>query len=700
MRVHELAKQVDVPSKDLVVQLKDMGIEVKSHMSSVNEEQAREVLERFSAAPAAGAVAADIPVEPAPEAKAQPAPAAVATAAEEPPPAPETVAPETDDAAAEPDEPDADDHTLTIKGPVVVREFAEMLGMKPNQVIAELMSMNVFASISERVEVRIAQQLARKHGFVLEQEKRKAERRPPPVKKEEPPEPEDDQPEQLQMRPPIVTFLGHVDHGKTSLLDRIRQSKVAPGEHGGITQHVGAYTVSYKDQSITFLDTPGHAAFTAMRARGANLTDIAVIVIAADDGIMPQTREAIQHARAAGVAIIVALNKIDLPRADQDRAKQQLQQEDLATEDWGGETICCPVSAMTGEGVNELLEMILLQAEVLELTANPTRRATGYVIESKLEPGMGPTANLLVRRGTLCVGDAIVCGPYWGRIKALISDDNKKVRAAGPSVPVKCMGLTNVPEAGAKFEVVANAKKAKEISDQRLEEARSKAQAPRARRVTLDDLLASSTADVVKELALVIKADVQGSLEALDQALKEIKSDKIQPKVVLAGVGNITVNDVLLASASNAIILGFHVPMETGTASLAKREGVEIRLYNVIYELVDDVRDAMTGRLAPEERERVLGQAQIRQVFELSNRSRVAGCMITKGRVHSRARARIIRSNDVIFEGRLQNLKRFQNDANEVREGQECGIRLDNFKDYQVGDTIETYEIEKLAAQL
>jgi translation initiation factor IF-2 len=681
MRVHELAKQLNIPSKDLVTRLQEFGLDVKSHMSVLTEDAALEARAKLTGGKAARAAMA----------------AAAAPGARKPEPPPEA---EGEEPAAEPRK---DDKTLIVKGPVVVREFAEMLNLKPNQLIAELMGMNVFASINEKLEVKIAQQLAKRHGYKVEQEKRKPERKPPPPQKKVEPPPEVTAAEEagrLVTRPPIVTFLGHVDHGKTSLLDWIRKSKVAAGEDGGITQHIGAYTVPVGKGSITFLDTPGHAAFTAMRARGANLTDIAVIVVAADDGVMPQTREAIQHAKAAGVTILVAINKVDLPAANPDRVKQQLQAEDVTVEDWGGTVVACPVSAVTGAGMEEMLEMLSLQAEMMELSADPNRSAKGFVIESQLEPGMGPTANLLVRTGTLKVGDAIVCGTACGRIKALMSDSGKKIPAAGPSTPVKCLGLSEVPDAGAEFEVVANPKTAKAIAEERAKVLKASSREAPARKASLDDLLSMTDPTTVLELPVIVKADVQGSIEAIVQALQEIESTKIKLNILLTGVGNVSANDVLLASASNAIILGFHVGKESAAGAIAKREGVEIRLYNIIYEMIDNVREAMTGMLAPEERETILGQAEIRQVFELSNRGKVAGCMVVRGRIHAHARARLLRGSEVVYEGRLATLRRFQNEANEVREGQECGIRLDNFKAFEVGDLIQTYEVEKIAAAL
>lgn len=496
-----------------------------------------------------------------------------------------------------------------------------------------------------------------------------------------------------------MTFLGHVDHGKTSLLDYIRKTAVAKGEDGGITQHIGAYTVEHADRQITFLDTPGHAAFTAMRARGANLTDIAVLVVAADDGVMPQTREAVQHAKAAGVTIIAAINKIDLPAANVDRVKQQLQEMGLTPEDWGGDVICCPVSAITGKGVDHLLEMIILQADMLELKANPRQPASGYVIEARLEPGMGPTATFLVSDGTLKVGDAVVCGSTWGRVKSLINDKGHRIRTAGPASPVKVMGLTSVPEAGSEFTSCSSDREAREIAESRQAKLRMDSlTAPQ--RASLENLFTQMSEGSQQTLNLVLKADVKGSVEAIVQMLQGIKSDKVSLNLVLTGVGNITENDILLATASNAIVVGFHVSAEAGAKAAAKRAGVEIRLYSIIYELFDQIKEAMTGLLEPEYRQRVIGHAEVRQVFSLSKKGNVAGCMVTDGRVTSRSKVRVIRSKDVIFEGSLISLKRYQNDAAEVREGQDCGIRLDNFSDYQERDILEFYEIDKIAQAL
>ena len=719
MRVHELAKELDVPSKDLLEELRAMGFEPKSHMSTLTKRETDKARENYGAeTPAATTTETTVSEETderdtresAEERVAEPlTPPAKPDLNPEPDqiPEPVEVVDEVDEVEAtteipaqEKEKPEEINKNIVVKGPVVVRELADMLHLKPNQLVADLMGMNVFASINETLHVKLAQRLAEKHGFRLTLEKKKVEKKPPTKKVEAPKEPEEDKPDQLKIRAPIVTLLGHVDHGKTTLLDTIRKSKVATREDGGITQHIGAYMVEANGQHITFLDTPGHAAFTAMRARGANLTDIVVLVIAANDGLMPQTKEAIQHAKAADVTIMVAINKIDLPSANPDRVKQQLQSEGLAPEDWGGDLICCPVCATTGEGVDHLLEMIGLQSEILELQANPNRTGEGFVIDAQLEPGMGPTANLLVRRGTLKVGNAIACGQHWGRIKALINDQGKNVKAAGPSVPVKCLGLTSVPEAGARFRVYKNPKEAREVAETMLAENRQQSLQGPEREVSLDELLRQTDPNSAAKFPIILKTDVQGSTEALLHALGEINSDKVDLHFVLKGVGNITTNDVLLAGASDAIIFGFHVGKENGVNALAKREGVEIRTYEIIYELIDNVRDAMTGMLEPEKKETVTGQAEVLQIFELGKRARIAGCLVKSGRVSEHARARVLRNDNVIYEGKMASLKRYQNNAREVREGQECGIGLDDFNGYEVGDVIVAYLVESVAAHL
>ena len=598
---------------------------------------------------------------------------------------------------------------IELKKPkVMVKDFAEMLDLKPNILIAELMRMNVFASINAEIDLNVAKKIGDKYGFTVQKEekKRPAVRVNTTTRKTATDRIDTsipDSPESLLPRPPVVTFMGHVDHGKTSLLDRIRDSRVVSGEAGGITQHIGAYTVDVNDSKITFLDTPGHAAFTAMRARGANMTDVVVLVIAADDGVMPQTLEALKHAQAADVCIIIAMNKMDLRSANPDKLKQQLQENDVMVEDWGGSIGCCPVSAETGEGMEGLLERILLESEMLELKANPKKPAHGFVVEAQMEAGMGPTASVIVKAGTLEVGNSMLCGKYWGRVKALINDQGVKVRSAGPSMAVKVLGLTNVPGAGDEFEILENDKEAKRLAEAIQSEERKLALAGSSvpKKMSLDDLFGNSeTNEEKKELRLIIKADVQGSIEAIEHSLGGINSDKVDLKILANEVGNITVNDVMLASASDAIILGFHAGKENGANAAAKREGVEIRLYSIIYELIENVENAMKGLLEPELREQVIGEAEILEVFEFSKKSKIAGCMVQTGRITAKANIRIKRNNELIYEGVIGSLKRFQNDASEVRQGQECGIRPDHFIEFEVGDLIEAYLVEKISQKL
>jgi translation initiation factor IF-2 len=499
--------------------------------------------------------------------------------------------------------------------------------------------------------------------------------------------------------------MGHVDHGKTTLLDVIRKSNVAAGEAGGITQHIGAYTISFPHPErkkelaqITFLDTPGHAAFSSMRARGANVTDIVVLVVAANDGVMPQTIEALNHARAAKVPVLVAVNKMDHPNANALKVRQQLQDKGLVPDDWGGDTIFAEVSALTKQGVDKLIEMILLQADLLELKANPNRRAKGNVIESGLEPG-GPTATVLVRKGTLRVGDVMICGRYYGRVRALISEEGKRLKEAAPSVAVKVLGLNGVPEAGLEFSVVEDERAARDLAERRAQEAKILGQESARSKVTLENLfdqLASSTSKVLK---VVVKADTQGSVEAIVEALKKIESEKVSLEVIHSAVGTITESDVALASASDAVILGFHTRIDSGVADKAKHEGVQIKLYAIIYELVDQVKEAMAGLLEPLLKDITLGAAEVRKIFELSKGAPVAGCMVVSGRI-VKGKVRVRRRKEIIYEGITQSLRRFQDEVNEVRAGMECGIRIEAFSDFQIGDNIECYAMEKVAQKL
>jgi translation initiation factor IF-2 len=598
----------------------------------------------------------------------------------------------------------ADAQVITLKPPIVVRELADHLKQKPFKVIADLMELGVFANVNQAIDERIAQQICAKYGFRFEVEKR--ERGSglvhAPIKTVE--LDVEDKAEELKPRAPVVTIMGHVDHGKTTLLDVIRKSNVAAGEAGGITQHIGAYTIAIPHPErkqelaqITFLDTPGHAAFSSMRARGANVTDIVVLVVAANDGVMPQTLEAISHAKAAKVPILVAVNKCDHPNANPLRVRQQLQEQGLVPDDWGGETIFVDVSALTKQGVDKLLEMILLQADLLELKANANRRAKGNVIESGLEPG-GPTATVLVRKGTLRLGDVIICGQFYGKVRALISEEGKRLKEAAPSVAVKVLGLNGVPEAGLEFSVVEDEKAARELAGQRAAEAKAIGLEARAK-VTLENLFATLDAAQSKVLKVVVKADAQGSVEAIVEALRKIDSEKVSLEIIHSAVGTITESDVALAAASNAVILGFHSRVDSGVGDKAKHEGVQIKLYAIIYELIDEVKEAMAGLLEPVIKEVVTGSAEVRQIFELSKGAPVAGCMVAGGRI-VRGKARIRRRKEIIYEGVVQSLRRFQDEVSEVRAGLECGIRIEGFSEFQTGDAIECYTVEKVAAKL
>ena len=704
MRVCDLAKELITTSKELLGLLHDRGCSVRSPQATLTpelEQYLRKEIQRLYYGGAAEEAPAAEEAAPAAEAEAAPAEPAPAEPAAEAAPAP-AEAPAA--APAAPAEPEPEERVVAIKGHVEVKEFAELLGVKPNILISALMKLSIFASIGMKIDFKTAERVAQKFGVRLEHEKKGAPPPPPPKPEPKPEEAVASDPDAMLPRPPVVTFMGHVDHGKTSLLDYIRKAHVAAGESGGITQHIGAYQVERQGRAITFLDTPGHEAFTAMRARGANLTDIAVIVIAADDGIMPQTKEAIQHAQAAKVAMIVAINKCDLRTANPDRVKRQLQQMGLAPEDWGGDLICCNVSAQTGDGIDQLLEMILLQAEMLELKANPRCKATGYVIESCLEAGRGPTATVLVKNGTLQLNDAVVSGSCWGRIKAMINDQGHKVRTAPPSAAVKLLGLTSVPMPGSEFVVYKNDREARQVAESRAEAARLEAlsdkEAPRSGPLTLADLLQAQAGSDKRKLSVILKTDVQGSLEALQGAMEAIKSEKVDLEIVGTGVGNVSVNDVLLATASQAVILGFHVAKDNGAGAEAKRRGVEIRLYSIIYEMLDDVKNLMTGLLDPIIKEHVNGHASIRQIFDMGKRGKVAGCMCMKGKVTLKGRVRVKRKDEVLYEGKIQSLRRFQNEASEVREGQECGIVLDHFTNFVEGDVIESYEVEKVAQSL
>ena len=585
-----------------------------------------------------------------------------------------------------------------IKTPIVVKALADAIGRKPNEVIMSLMMMNVLANINQTVESEVAQKLADKFGCKLIVDHRDKDLHMLKNEVEETVAPEDrvyvSAESELKERPPIVTFMGHVDHGKTSLQDCIRKTHVPASEAGGITQSIGASVVNLDGKNITFVDTPGHEAFTQMRARGANVTDIVVLVVAADDGFMPQTIEALNHAKAAKVPIIVAVNKMDLPEANFDRVLRNMQEHDLMPEDWGGQTAAIKVSARTGAGIDDLLERILLEAEMLELKANPKNPAQAFVLESELEQGLGATANVVVKNGTLRVGDAIICGQYYGKVKSLIDSRGHRVPLAGPSTPVKVVGLSGVPPAGTKLAVCESLNVAKSLGEAR--EAQNRVETLSAKPVAagLEALFSQMEEGKRNDLKVVVKADVRGSTEAIVESLKKKSNPKISIEVIHSDVGAITENDVMLASSANAIILGFHVRVNPGVNDLAKKERVEIRLYSIIYELLEDIEDAMAGRLEPEKREKELATVRILKIFHLSNGSDICGCIVEKGTAKVGSKARVYRGKELLFNGEVRSLRHLKDDVREVRAGMECGIRLDNFADFDEGDTIQLYEIE------
>jgi len=631
-----------------------------------------------------------------------PSPAPVAAPAAKPEPAP-TVAPAATETPAT-DGPIDESKVIQMKPPIQVRDLASRLNLKPFQLIHELMEMNVFATLNQTLEEAVAKKICEKRGLIFMAEKRKeggGVHKVAPVV--EPPKAKPVPSANLKPRPPVVTFMGHVDHGKTSLLDAIRRTKVASGEAGGITQHIGAYTVKRGESSITFLDTPGHEAFTAMRARGATVTDIVVLVVAADDGIKPQTLEALRHAQAAKVTVMVAINKIDLPGANLDKVKGQLQELGLAPEEWGGQTVVCEVSATKGTGIEKLLEMIGLQAEVLELRADPTGHARARVIETQIETGRGPTSTVLVQSGCLKVGDSFVCGPHLGKVKALLDDAGNALKnGAGPSVPARIVGLSGAPAPGEEVVVVGSEREARSIVEERQEAervARLAAGPAAPSGVTLENLFASIAEGQKKCLRIVLKGDVQGSVEAIVESLKKIQSQKVTLDIILSTIGPISESDILLAKASGAVVIGFNTKTDNSAANAAKREGIQIKLFSIIYELVDQVKEAMTGLLDPELRESPLGNALVKKVFELS-KFMVAGCQVQSGRITKSGRARVIRKKQPIYDGGVVTLKRFQEDVPEVRQGLECGIRLGNFDEYEEGDIIECYQLEKVPQTL
>ncbi len=580
---------------------------------------------------------------------------------------------------------------IEIPDLLTVQELATSMIVPVKDVITELIKMGTMATINQNIPSDVAISVAKKFGFnaVVKE-----------AGEEVTVEQEEDKPEMMTARPPVVTVLGHVDHGKTSLLDKIRQANVAGGEAGGITQKIGAYTVEQNDRKITFIDTPGHEAFTAMRARGAKVTDVAILVVAADDGVMPQTREAIAHVKAAGVPIVVAINKMDKPDAQPDRVKQQLMEQGLQPVDWGGTVEMVPVSAKTGDGIPGLLDTVLLEADIRDLKANRNRRATGVVIESALDRGRGAVATVLVQNGTLRVGDIIVVGGTFGKVRALIDDTGKQVKKAGPSIPVEIMGLSDVPAAGDSLAVVSDERVAREAAEKRATRRRDvRMAATGSQRVSLETFMTMPT-EGKKALNLIIKADGQGSLEALRARMESLSNEEVDIRVIHGGVGAISPNDVNLASASNAVLIGFNIRPDETARRLAENEGVDLRFYQVIYEIEEDLKKAMRGMLAPVIREVTLGRAEVRQVFKVSKVGTIVGCYITSGKIARNAKARVIRDSAVVFDGEIESLRRFKDDVREVAEGFECGIQIAKFQDLKEGDVIEAYAMEQIAAEL
>ncbi len=763
IRVHQIAKEMGLSSKEVIEGLKEIGISAKSHMSSITQDEydrfievyniKREIEKRKREKKKKQQVAVEEPVkteeEPAEEPKVEEKPKEEKKAPpkKEPPKRErprkkakkkrdkeEVVAKKAQEVAKrfetrqekEPQEVieplyipvrtrkpkrrkkkrreemdieemraqelrervDFDAGTIRLPETVTVRELAFMLEEDEEEIQQLLRSKGIPVSLTQVLPFDIAKMVCEEYGFEVlsEKEPETADRQ---EQKEE---------ENLQPRPPIVTVMGHVDHGKTTLLDYIRKTNVAAREAGGITQHIGAYKVKLPEGEITFIDTPGHHAFTTMRARGARVTDIVILVVAADDGVMPQTVEAINHAKAAGVPIVVAINKIDKPDANPERVKQELSKYGLIPEEWGGETVMVPISAKTGQGVDELLEMVLLQAEMLELKANPDKPARGTVLESKLDPKRGPVATLLVQEGTLRVGDAFVAGLHWGKVRAMINELGQRVKEAGPSTPVEVLGLSDVPMAGDLFFVVENEKKARQISEERKEKAKQALQ--EKPKLSLEELMKRLSEGEAKELRLVLKADVQGSLEAVKEAVEKLSGDEVSVKVIHSGVGAITETDVMLAQASGAIIVGFNVRPDSKAKRAAEQEKVEIRTYRVIYELIDDVKKAMAGMLEPEFEEVVLGRAEVRQVFSVPKVGKVAGCYVLEGKITRNANIRVLRDGTIVHEGKLSSLKRFKDDVREVAAGYECGMAIEGFQDIKEGDIIEAYEVKEVEREL
>jgi translation initiation factor IF-2 len=710
-RVYEIAREQSLASKEVIQRLKEAGVQVKSHSSSVEDDvyervfgagvetpngrsaaQEAEAQEARADAERSGhgATMAEVPAEEPISGPQQTRPQkkrrrvvidASARNRGARPAAPAAPVPSKEPAQSPAEEEEPESSRVRVEPGATVKDLGDALGVSPTQIIKVLMGLGEMKTLTQTLSTEEIELVAEELGVEVE------------IGAVEEPEPvevtPDDDPADLVEKPPVVTVMGHVDHGKTSLLDRIRQSNVQSGEAGGITQHIGAYQVESDGRKVTFIDTPGHEAFTEMRARGARVTDVVVLVVAADDGIMPQTAEAIEHARAAGVPMVVALNKIDVPNANQDRVLGELSERELVPEVYGGDTVTVPVSAKTGEGIDELLENILLVAELEDLKANPKAPASGYVIEGERDPGRGPVATLLLSRGTLEKSDAVLAGTAYGRVRAMLDFMGNRVKEAGPGMPVEILGLSSVPEAGTRFEVVDHERIARDRAQQAEERLRRQELAQGGTRRTLEELLGEGG---TQDLNLVVKADVAGSVEALKEALSRLSTDEVRVNIVRSGVGALTDSDVMLGSASDGILLGFNVRPTNTAKQVAEREGVEIRTYDVIYKAIEEIEAAMRGMLAPEMEERESGSAEVRQTFRVPNVGVVAGCYVTSGEIFRNNRVRVVRDGAVVYEGNIASLKRFRDDVRSVREGFECGVGIENFNDVKEGDVLEFFE--------
>lgn len=686
LRVHELAKELNISSKELITLLmKEFNVEVKNHMSTIEDEDAALIKELLSdSSDAKAEVSAEVKDEKSlvdvyEEELAEQLNKGIKKKKKNGKYKEESVK----------DEDNNMDETqiIEIGESITVKELAEKLNKPSNDVIRTLIFSGVMAAINAEIDFATAEKVCSEYDVLVQKKEESQELEVLEI--------EEDDEENLQKRPPIVTVMGHVDHGKTSLLDCIRKTKVTDTEAGGITQHIGAYTITVNGEKITFLDTPGHEAFTAMRARGAQVTDIVILVVAADDGIMPQTKEAINHCKAAGVPIVVAINKIDKPGANPDRVKQELAEHGLLVESWGGDVISEEVSAKQNLNIDKLLEMVLLSAEMLELKANANRRAVGTVVEAKLDKGRGAVASLLVQNGTLHVGDSILVGSTYGRIRAMFDDTGKNIKSAGPSIPVEILGLSEVPEAGDRFNQVKDEKTARNMAESRKDKLKVDT-LMNNHKVSLEDLYNQIKEGKVKELAIIVKADVQGSVEAIKQSLEKLSTDDVKVRVIHGGVGAITETDVTLATASNAIVIGFNVRPDNNALSQAEKDGVDIKTYRVIYDAIEDIKSAMIGMLEPEYKEVILGSAEVRETYKISNVGTIAGCYVKDGKLRRNAEVRIIREGIVIFESTLSSLKRFKDDAKEVASGYECGLSIEKFNDIKEGDIVECFAMEAI----